>query len=107
MMSKVGSGARTIFQPSLKKIFLSSLMNIDSPEQLYSHPKLGASWEGFALECVSRAINKPEGELYFCRIHSGSELDFFWQQGGKNWGVELTVPRLSRSMYIVFRDPQL
>lgn len=70
MMSKVGSGARTIFQPwhanigkrvvRSPKVYLRdsgifhSLMNTDNQEQLYSHPKLGASWEGFALECVCR-----------------------------------------------------
>ena len=109
----VNIGKRVVKSP---KVYLKdsgifhSLMNIDSPEQLYSHPKLGASWEGFALECVSRAINKPEGELYFWRIHSGSELDFFWRQGGKNWGVEFkyaTAPGLSRSMNIVAKDLQL
>lgn len=109
----VNIGKRVVKSP---KVYLRdsgifhSLMNIDSPEQLYSHPKLGASWEGFALECVCRAVNKPEGELYFWRIHSGSELDLFWQQGGKNWGVEFkyaTAPGLSRSMNIVSKDLQI
>jgi len=109
----VNIGKRIVKRP---KVYLKdsgifhSLMNIGSLEQLYSHPKLGASWEGFALECAIRSINKPDQELYFWRIHSGSELDLFWQKDGKNWGIECkyaAAPRLSRSMNIVCEDLQL
>ncbi|MFH1824995.1 MAG: ATP-binding protein, partial [Candidatus Firestonebacteria bacterium] len=34
-----------------------SLMSIESKKQLFSHNKLGASWEGFALECIARSLN--------------------------------------------------
>lgn len=53
----VNVGKRLVRRP---KIYLKdsgifhSLMSIDSMNQLLSHNKLGASWEGFALECVCR-----------------------------------------------------
>ncbi len=85
-------------------------MTISSLEQLQSNPKLGASWEGFALENVCRAVAKPEEEFYFWRTHAGAELDLFWQHNGKNWGVEFKyadAPRRSRSMSSVLDDLNL
>ena len=65
-----------------------ALMSVESMEQLRSSPKLGASWEGFALECVCRVLDREDEELYFWRTHAGGELDLLWQWGGRNWGVE-------------------
>lgn len=78
-----------------------SLMNIDSFEQLNVHPKLGASWEGFAIDCVCRSVGKRDDEFYFFALHTGGELDLFWQDSGKNWGVEIKyidAPGLTKSM---------
>jgi predicted AAA+ superfamily ATPase len=106
-------GKRLVKQP---KIYIRdsgifhSLMSIENFDQLNSHPKLGASWEGFALECVARSITKADHDLYFWKVHSGSELDLFWQQGGKNWGIEFKyadAPRLTRSMKITIEDLEL
>jgi predicted AAA+ superfamily ATPase len=65
-----------------------ALLSIETPEQLHTSPRLGASWEGFALDCVCRNLGKEDGELYFWHTHAGAELDLFWQAGGRNWGVE-------------------
>jgi predicted AAA+ superfamily ATPase len=85
-------------------------MTIFSHEQLLSHPKLGASWEGFALECVCRAIGIPDEEFYFWRTHTGAELDLFFRHSGKSWGVEFKyadAPRRSKSMLSVMEDLDL
>ncbi len=87
-----------------------TLMNIENYDQLVSHPKLGASFEGFSLEIITRKINKNDNETYFYNVHSGSELDLFWQDKGKNWGVEFKyadAPKLTRSMKIVIKDLDL
>lgn len=84
-----------------------SLMHIEDQSQLNAHPKLGASWEGFALECVCQSIAKKDSEFYFWKVHSGSELDLFWQHAGKNWGVEFKyadAPKMTRSMSVVIQD---
>ena len=76
-------------------------MAIESMDQLMGHNRLGASWEGFALECACRALEKRDEELYFWRTHTGAEVDLFWQRGGRNWAVECKfadAPRLTRSM---------
>ncbi|MBL7070564.1 MAG: ATP-binding protein [Candidatus Omnitrophica bacterium] len=87
-----------------------SLISIGNKKQLFSHNKLGASWEGLALECIARSLNKRDEELYFWQTHAGAELDLFWQHKGKNWGVEFKysdAPRKTRSMEIALKDLEL
>jgi predicted AAA+ superfamily ATPase len=87
-----------------------SLMSVSTFEQLRGHHKLGASWEGFALECVARTLSKEDQSLYFWHTHAGAELDLFWQHGGKNWGVEFKyadAPRLTKSMKAAMDDLHL
>ncbi|MCX5894489.1 MAG: ATP-binding protein [Proteobacteria bacterium] len=109
----VNMGKRLVKRP---KVYLRdsgifhSLMAIESREQLLTHNKLGASWEGFALECVCGSIGKRAEEMYFWRTHAGSELDLFWQHGGKSWGVEfkhVDAPHLTKSMEIAIEDLHL
>lgn len=106
-------GKRLVKRP---KIYLKdsgifhTLMNIDNYDQLISHPKLGASFEGFALESLCRQLNKNDNEFYFYNVHSGSELDLFWQAQGKNWGAEFKyadAPKLTRSIKNVQKDLDL
>lgn len=98
------------------KIFLRdsglfhSLMQIENLEQLYLHNKLGASWEGFALECICQSIGKIDQVFYFWGTHSGAEVDLFWQHGGKNWGVEFKytdAPQLTKSMRSALENLEL
>ena len=87
-----------------------SLMNLHSIEQVTAHPKLGASWEGFAVDCVCRSVNKKDEEFYFFAAHAGFELDLFWQDGGRNWGAEFKysdAPRLTRAMKDMVSDLNL
>jgi len=87
-----------------------ALQSIETPEQLYASPRFGASWEGFALECVCRTLGKEDGDLYFWNTHAGAELDLFWQARGQNWGVEFKyedAPRLTRSMKTAVEDLKL
>ncbi len=87
-----------------------SLMSIENKKQLFSHNKLGASWEGFALECVARSLNKRDEELYFWQTHAGAELDLFWRHKGKNWGIEFKysdAPKKTKSMEIALKDLEL
>ncbi len=109
----VNIGKRIVRRP---KLFMRdsglyhALMSIETEDQLQSTPKLGASWEGFALESICRVLNREEQELYFWRTHSGSELDLLWQWGGLNWGVEFKyqdAPRLTRSMKAAMEELEL
>ena len=82
-----------------------ALHTIPTIEQLESHPKLGASWEGFAMEQAIRLMGAVQP--YFWRTHTGSELDLVWQAGGALWGMEFKyrdAPRMTRSIRAVLRD---
>lgn len=106
-------GKRVVKRPKLyirDSGLFHTLLSIETPEQLYTSPKLGASWEGFALESVCRALEKENTDVFFWNTHGGAELDLFWQWGGKNWGVEFKyedAPRLTRSMQTAMEDLQL
>jgi predicted AAA+ superfamily ATPase len=83
-----------------------SLQGIGSHADLLVHPKLGASWEGFAMEQLLRA--HPGEDAYFYAIHSGSELDLFFPN--LQQGIEIKfqdAPKLSRSMRIAMEDLKL
>ena len=82
-----------------------ALHTIATPPQLESHPKLGASWEGFAMEQAIRlmGVNHP----HFWRTHTGAELDLVWQARGALWGMEFKyqdAPGMTRSIRAVLRD---
>lgn len=106
-------GKRMIKRPKLylrDSGLFHALLTIETLEQLYALPKLGASWEGFALDCVCRTLGKEDTDLYFWHTHAGAELDLFWQWAGKNWGVEFKyedAPRLTKSMKTALDDLQL
>ena len=109
----VNIGKRLVKRPKLylrDSGLFHSLQSIDSPEALQAHPKLGASWEGFALETVARALDKRDEELYFWRTHTGNEIDLFWQAHGQNWAVEFKyadAPRLEKAHNIAAQDMNL
>lgn len=89
---------------------LHALLSIRSDRDLASHNKLGASWEGFALEVAARAIGKRNEELAFWATHSGAEVDLFWQEHGKNWAIEVKyadAPRMTKSMTSALADLEL
>ena len=89
---------------------LHRLLDIRTTRELERHPKIGASWEGFVIECVLRALNVAPGASYFWRTHTGAELDLLVQQGGRLRGFEIkrtTAPRLTRSMRSAISDLDL
>jgi len=80
---------------------LHGLLDIREPRDLDRHPKVGASWEGFLLQQVTRRLGATEQECYFWATHSGAELDLLWIRGRKRWGFEIkrtAAPALTRSM---------
>lgn len=40
-----------------------------------AHPKVGASWEGFALQVVVERLGARPEERFFWATHAGAELD--------------------------------
>lgn len=78
---------------------LHALLGLRSKLDLLSHPKLGASWEGFAIEQVLEAL-RPD-ETYFWGTHGGAELDLVLQHRGRLYGFECKradTPKLTTSI---------
>lgn len=87
---------------------LHALLGIQGAVQLLTHPKLGASWEGFVIEQLLRR-EAPE-EAWFYAVHSGAELDLLMVRGGRRIGVEVKradAPTLTRSMQTAREDLKL
>jgi len=109
----VNVGKRLVKRPKLyirDSGLLHTLLAIRTDRDLAGHNKLGSSWEGFALEAAARAIGKRSEELAFWRTHAGAEVDLFWQQDGRNWGIEVKyadAPRQTPSMTSALRDLDL
>jgi predicted AAA+ superfamily ATPase len=85
-----------------------TLQGIGTAADLLTHPKLGASWEGFALEEILQSV-QPE-QAYFYAVHSGAELDLFMLADGRRVGVEFKredAPRLTHSMHVALEDLKL
>lgn len=87
---------------------LHALMDVRGLPQLLTHPRAGASWEGFALEQVLR-LAQPQ-QAFFWATHQGAELDLLMLQGSRRIGVEFKradVPRVTPSMRIAIDDLRL
>lgn len=87
---------------------LHVLLGVTSRRDLEMHPKVGASWEGYAVEEVLKAI-QPD-EAYFWATHQGAELDLLLFKNGKRIGVECKrrdSPSLTPSMRIALADLRL
>lgn len=87
---------------------LHVLLGVSSRRDLEMHPKVGASWEGYAVEEVLKAL-QPD-EAYFWATHQGAELDLLLFKNGKRIGVECKrseSPCLTPSMRIAVADLRL
>lgn len=87
---------------------LHYLLGIRTTTDLFLHPKIGASWEGYAIEEICKAL-MPD-QTYFWAAHSGAELDLILIKGGRRIGVEvkrMDAPRLTASMHAAMNDLDL
>jgi predicted AAA+ superfamily ATPase len=87
---------------------LHVLLGLATEREILSHPKLGASWEGYAIEETLKAIRPADA--YFWATHTGAELDLLFVKGGRRYGVEVKyqdAPRLTPSMRTALADLNL
>ena len=87
---------------------LHALLGIADRRNLELHPKVGASWEGFAVEEVLKTL--CPGEAYYWATHQGAEIDLVLFKHGHRIGVEckrMDAPILSPSMRIALSDLRL
>jgi predicted AAA+ superfamily ATPase len=87
---------------------LHTLLQIGTYSALTAHPKLGASWEGFAIEQIVGLLETRDA--YFWSTHGGAELDLLVLAGGRRYGFECKyqdAPAQTRSMRIAAEDLKL
>ena len=81
------------------------LLGIENIATLRSHPRYGASWEGFALEQVLAIAG--ERDAYFWSTQRGAELDLLLPRKGRRYGFEFKcadAPGMTRSMHVALED---
>lgn len=84
---------------------LHALLHLPRLAELQGHPKLGASWEGFALEQTLNLLETRDA--YYWGTYSGAELDLLFMAGGKRYGIEYKytdAPSRTRSMLSAMQD---
>ena len=87
---------------------LHTLLTLETAEEVAGHPKIGASFEGFAVEQIVNAFEAPGN--YFWATHGGAELDLLVMRGGKRYGFECKLadaPGTTRSMRVALNDLDL
>lgn len=103
-------------QVKSKKIYLRdsgifhSLLNIKNKQELLVNPKLGASWEGFALEEVIHHLRADKYDCYFWSTYQTGELDLLIARGTERLAFEFKfskTPQLTKSMQIALEDLKL
>ncbi len=87
---------------------LHALLGIANRHDLEFHPKVGASWEGYAVEEVLKSF-RPD-DAYYWATHNGAEIDLVLFKGGRRIGVECKradAPSLTTSMRIALANLKL
>ena len=80
---------------------LHALLGLTTREALVSHPKVGASWEGFVVRQITHLLAARPDQCFHWSTHSGAELDLLVVAGHRRYGFEVKrteAPRLTASM---------
>lgn len=86
---------------------LHILLGIHEHDELLGHPKLGASWEGFAIEQIIRHVSADKEGCFYWRTQNGAELDLIILKNGRMHGFELKYslkPSLTKSLNCALED---
>lgn len=78
-----------------------ALLDLGNYNDVISHPRLGASWEGFAIEQAIQHLSLREEAVFYWGVHTGAELDLVFRHKGRLWGIEVKyneAPTLTPSM---------
>ena len=89
---------------------MHTLLDIADLESLQCHPKLGASWEGFALSETLCHVGAHDEQCHFWATHQGAEIDLVVMSGRSRRGFEFkhtSAPRRTRSMTTAMADLRL
>ena len=80
---------------------LHALLGLSTREALVSHPRVGASWEGFVVRQITHLLAARPEQCFHWSTYSGAELDLLVVAGRRRYGFEVKrteAPRLASSM---------
>jgi predicted AAA+ superfamily ATPase len=89
---------------------LHALVGINDSTQLQAYPRLGAFWEGFALEQIICASGASAQECYFWATQADAELDLLIVKDNRRIGIEFKyadAPRVTKSMHVAQQNLKL
>jgi predicted AAA+ superfamily ATPase len=89
---------------------LHALLNLGAFSDLEGHPKVGASWEGFAIGEIIRRLGARPEECFFWATHGGAEIDLLVIRGRQRLGFEIkrtSSPRITPSLRSALSDLKL
>ena len=83
-----------------------ALLGIETLDDLFGHPVIGGSWEGFVIENILRAL--PAGASWgYYRTARGAEVDLVVESRGGLWAIECkrsSAPTVSRGFHAACED---
>jgi len=89
---------------------LHALLGLWSRERILSHPRAGASWEGFVIGRIMHLMRASQEQCFHWATYGGASLDLLVTDGSRRYGfyVKRTeTPRLTRPMKSVMRTLKL
>lgn len=89
---------------------LHALLGLSTREAVLSHPKVGASWEGFVVQQIIGLLAASPEQCFHWSTHSGAELDLLVIAGNQRYGFEVKraeAPRITPSMRSAFETLRL
>ena len=89
---------------------LHALLGLSTREDVLSHPKVGASWEGFVVQQIVQLLAAAPEQCFHWSTHSGAELDLLVVAGNRRLGFEVKraeAPRSTPSMRSAFETLRL
>jgi len=102
--------------PSFYALYFFLVFSVDQSQnseeisKILSHPKCGASWEGYALENLIHSYDNDIYDFYFWATEKGAELDLLVMKGDRLTGYEFKyseAPKTTKSMHIAMEDLKL
>lgn len=86
---------------------LHSLLRVHTREDLFGHPQIGVSYEGWVIEQIISSLADKDYHFYFYRTHAGAEVDLLVDTGNSLIPVEIkrsTSPQKTRGFKQVLAD---
>lgn len=84
---------------------LHALLRLSDTKSVLTHPKVGVSWEGYAIEQILSMSTWDD--VAFWSTHQGAEMDLVLRRGSNLFGVEIKrtdAPRTTRSITVAKTD---